>query len=268
MWGDFLVLLSFKNIKTFIFDLDGTVWRWNVLIPGVRDVIKKLQSKGRNVFFVSNNAILSRAGLARKLSDFGLPTEPKQIISAAYVVARYFVEKGIDKVYVIGERGIVEELDAVGIGVSEDARHVVATTDRNFSYWKIKRAMDLAQKGAQFYCTGHGKFWPVGEDIYPGEEPIVKAVEAMTGKPCMLLGKPSDVFKQRLLTDVSLFPEDTLFVGDELKNDIVFGNKCGFKTAIVLTGNTTVEEARAAKGIEKPDTILTDLRELVSSISN
>lgn len=258
------MITNFRNIKTFIFDLDGTIWKWNVLLPSVQAILDRLQRRGRKVFYVSNNCILSRAGLAKKLSELGLATQPKQIINAGYVAAKYFQEKGIDEVYVIGEKGLIEEMDEVGIGISENAKNIIVTTDRNFNYWKIKKAYDLAAKGANLFCTGHGKFWPVGKDLYPGEEPIVKAIETIAGKTATLLGKPSDVFKQRLLEDVFLFPEDTLLVGDELKSDIVLGSKCGFKTAVVMTGNTTPEEARAAKGLEKPDTILMDFRELIS----
>lgn len=263
-----LVINSFRNIKTFIFDLDGTIWKWTYLLPNVKEVITKLQSRGRKVYFISNNAVLSRIGFAKKLTEMGIRTDPKQVINAGYVAAKYFEEQGIDNVYVIGEKGLIEEMSEAGIKVSEkpkDVQAVLLATDRNFNYWKLKTAHDMIQAGAQLFKTGHGKYWHVGTEVYPGEETIVKAVEAMTGKQAILLGKPSDIMRARLLADVSLFSEDTLMVGDELNSDIAFGNKCGFKTALVLTGTDTPADLKLAKAEEKPDAVITEFKELISS---
>jgi ribonucleotide monophosphatase NagD (HAD superfamily) len=79
----------------------------------------------------------------------------------------------------------------------------------------------------------------------------------------MLLGKPSDYMKKIVLRKIHLFPEDILLIGDSLKSDIVFGNKCGFRTAIVLTGMTNLEQAKAARELQKPDFILKDIKELL-----
>jgi len=36
-------------------------------------------------------------------------------------------------------------------------------------------------------------------------------------------------------------------IGDNLKTDILFGNKCGIDTLVVLSGNTDLEAAKRAR---------------------
>ena len=246
-----------------MFDLDGTIWKWTELLPYAQKCVNDLTKKGKKVYFVTNVAVLSRKDLAGKLTKFGIPATEEQIISSGYTAAKYFDEKGIDKVYAIAERGVLEELNKCDVNTSEKANHVLYSVDRNFTFWKLKRAYDLIADGAALYTTGMNKYWSVGDEIYPAEAPFLKAIEEMTGQKAIVLGKPSDYMKKRVFEDILLFPEDVLFIGDSLKTDMVFANKCNFCSALVLTGSTTAEEAKNAKGQEKPRTILRTLRDIV-----
>lgn len=257
------MIFNFRNIKCFLFDLDGTIWRWTELLPNVKHVISELEKKNKKIYFISNNALLSRKGFALKLTKLGIPVGEEQIINSGYVAAQYFLEKGIKNVYVVGEMGLIKELENNNISSSTNSQHVLISTDRNFTYWKLKNVMNVSKKGVKLYCVGHGVKWFVGKEEYPGEDPIVRAIEDVTGEKAMLLGKPSDYMKKIILRKIHLFPEDTLFVGDSLNSDIAFGNKCGFRTALTLTGITSLEQAKAARELEKPDFILKDIKELL-----
>ena len=258
------MIIPFKNIKHYIFDLDGTVWTHTDLLPHAEYVIQKIQKKGKNIHFTTNNTILSRDETAKKLTRMGIRTTREHIFSAGYVASRYFEEKGITEIYVIGEHGLVKDLSEAGIKVSENANNVLLSIDRNFNYSKLKHATDLINKGAELYCTGISKYFRAGTELYPAEAPIIRAIEALTGKMPIHLGKPSDAFKSRISEDITLFPEDVLIIGDDLNEDIVFANKCGFKSALTLTGNTSKEAAQEATGMKKPGAVIRDLKEIIT----
>ncbi|MBM4308757.1 MAG: HAD family hydrolase, partial [Deltaproteobacteria bacterium] len=64
--------------KGFIFDLDGTVYLSDRLIPGADKVIQKLRETGRKVVFLSNKPLQTREDYASKLTRLGIPTQPDE----------------------------------------------------------------------------------------------------------------------------------------------------------------------------------------------
>lgn len=258
------MILPFKNINHYLFDLDGTVWTYTALLPQAEHVTGRIEKKGKPIEFITNNTTLSRAEYANKLLRLGIRTTKEHIFSSGYVASKYFEEKGIREIYLIGEHGLIQDLSEADIRVSDNADNVLIGIDRNFNYPKLKHAAELVNNGAELYCTGISKFFRVGEDLYPGEAPIIRALEALTGKMPIHLGKPSDIFKARISEELTLFPESVLLVGDDLNEDIVLANKCGFKSALVITGNTSKEAAMEATGMKKPGAIIRDLREIIT----
>ena len=68
---------------------------------------------------MTNNSTKSRAGYKGKFTSLGLDVEPEEIFSSSFAAAAYLEQtkfKDTKKtVYVIGEIGICEELDLVGV---------------------------------------------------------------------------------------------------------------------------------------------------------
>lgn len=260
------MMTSFSNIKTFIFNLDDIVWKWTELNPHVERVINTLKNRGKKIYYITSNSAATRAQIAERLTKLGIQTGESDIISAGYASAKYFEEKGINEVYLVGETGLAKELSSYGIKISEDAKHILIGTDRNFTYWKLKKIYDSAEKGATLYTTGIDRKWIVGSEKYPGALPFSTAVKVFTGKEIHLLGSPSVHMKERLLKDIFLFPEDTILIGTSIVSDIKLGNRCGFLTGLVLNGETRPEDVEKAVGEDKPTTVINDLREILRGI--
>lgn len=257
-------LISYKTFKTFIFDLDGTIWRWTQPINNAVGVVEKLRSRGKKVYFMSNNSALTREKMAQKLRDFGFKAEDKHVLNGAYLAAKYLENKGVRKAYVLGEPGLVEQLGEHGIQITEQKPDaVLVSVDRSFSYRKLAQAKEFIDNGAEFYAIGYDQNWFVGNQKFPGAAGIIAAVEAVTGKKATLLGKPSVVAKKVLTEEFFLFPEDTVFVGDHLESDIIFAHNCGFKGVLVTTGESSEKQGKEATGLAKPDDIIPSLEELV-----
>lgn len=104
---------------TILFDCDGVVWEGDHVIEGADSALKHIRSLGKRVFFVTNNATKSRSENKRKFDKLGIECRVDEIFSSAYASAAYLrdvLELPKDKyVYVVGEKGIEDELDAVGV---------------------------------------------------------------------------------------------------------------------------------------------------------
>uniref|UniRef100_I1L678 Phosphoglycolate phosphatase n=1 Tax=Glycine max TaxID=3847 RepID=I1L678_SOYBN len=114
------------SVETFIFDCDGVIWKGDKLIDGVPETLDMLRSKGKRLVFVTNNSTKSRKQYGKKFETLGLNVSEEEIFASSFAAAAYL--KSIDfpkdkKVYVIGEDGILKELELAGyqyLGGPED----------------------------------------------------------------------------------------------------------------------------------------------------
>ncbi|XP_020270698.1 phosphoglycolate phosphatase 1B, chloroplastic-like [Asparagus officinalis] len=105
------------SVETFIFDCDGVIWKGDTLISGVPETLDTLRSKGKRLVFVTNNSTKSRKQYGKKFETLGLNVNEEEIFASSFTAAAYL--KSIDfpkdkKVYVIGEEGILKELELAG----------------------------------------------------------------------------------------------------------------------------------------------------------
>lgn len=113
------------------------IWRGATGIPGVKEAVEALRAAGKRLIFVTNNSTKSRLDYTHKIeSTCGFTTRVEDIFGSAYAAAAYLSDEGFrGKAYVIGESGLIAELNALGIEVigPEDST-------RPFSFTEFSRA--------------------------------------------------------------------------------------------------------------------------------
>jgi len=65
----------------YVFDLDGTIYLGDELIPGARRLVLKLRELDRRVVFLSNNPTRDPGMYAEKLTNLGLETPAGEIVN-------------------------------------------------------------------------------------------------------------------------------------------------------------------------------------------
>ena len=237
----------------YVFDLDGTVYLGEQLIPGARAAVAWLRGCGRRVVFVSNKPLQPRSNYATKLTRLGIPTPAQDVITSAQALAHYMKEHCPgSRLFVIGEQPLLAELRGEGFILVEaasalepeaaDIQVVVAAFDRTLDYAKLNTAYQALMRGARFFATNADKACPVQGGAIPDCAGVIAFLEATTGRKVELVaGKPSrhilDAAAERLGVPV----KRCLMVGDRLATDIRMGADSGMDTALVLTGITSRE---------------------------
>eukprot|EP00834_Sanchytrium_tribonematis_P003878 NODE_167_length_14562_cov_0.357256.p8 type:complete len:280 gc:universal NODE_167_length_14562_cov_0.357256:1832-993(-) len=117
---------------TFLFDMDGVLWQGNKLIQNSIETIQLLKDNNKQIYFVTNNSTKSRTSYVKKLKKLGLEIDKNHCFGSASMTALFLqhckqFNCDSDKVYVIGESGILNELDDVGIQYVYD--HVLPVPD-------------------------------------------------------------------------------------------------------------------------------------------
>lgn len=173
--------------KAILADLDGTVNRGDLLIPGVSEVYESTRNKGAQWVFLSNNASKRDTELAEKLRQLGLDVRDEQVITSATALLGHIRTKCTgSRFYVVGEPSLVEGIRLAGALVTSDpfsAQIVVIALDRNVTYEKIRDAHIAIQNGAGFWATNLDPTYPVESGLHPGAGSIVAAVATAVGKP-------------------------------------------------------------------------------------
>ncbi len=250
----------------YIFDLDGTVYLGDALLPNAHRAITTIRAQGRRTVFLSNNPTHTRQEYAAKLSKLGLPTHLNDILNSSMVMVDYLKHHmPTARLFVIGEQPLYNDLRDAGFkfaGGFDEIDAVIASFDRTFTYAKLQIAFDAIRHGARFFATNGDRYCPVPGGGQPDAAAIIAAIEACTNTRCeAIVGKPSTYMTDAVMSLLRLSPGRCLMTGDRLETDVQMGLNAGMASALTLTGATRLADAQASD--IKPTYIINDLGELV-----
>mmetsp|Transcript_32166 Transcript_32166/g.77076 ORF Transcript_32166/g.77076 Transcript_32166/m.77076 type:complete len:308 (+) Transcript_32166:9-932(+) len=286
-----------SSVDAFIFDCDGVLWRGDEPIPGAREAVAALRQQGKKIFFITNNATKSRAGFLTKLQSMGYSADTgeakKEVLSSAFAAAAFLRTQGFPennkKVYVIGEVGIMDELATAGIpalggpldsdkvppfgkgqGVHVDPSvgAVVVGLDRSFCYYKLHYAQLCLNTlpGCQFVATNPDALMHATDvQEWPGAGCFVAALKYCTKTEPVLVGKPERFLIDHVLREHKLDPGRICMVGDRLDTDILFANRNGLQSLLVMSGITTPDILQqAGPDTGKPDVVTESVADMLA----
>ena len=252
--------------RGWLFDLDGTVYLGEALIPGADEVIATLRAEGRRVAFLSNKPLYTRRDYADKLTRLGIPATPEEVVNSSIVLARHLqrLDPGAP-VFVIGEPPLIGELRDHGFEIRSDehVRWVVIAFDRTFDYAKLNTALQAVRhRDARLIATNPDRTCPVEGGEIPDCAGMIAAVEAVTDRKVeTIVGKPSPIILEVALDALGVPAGEAAIVGDRIETDIVMGRRLGLGTVLVLSGVTRADDPRIAA--VAPDHVLQSIRDLL-----
>jgi HAD superfamily hydrolase (TIGR01450 family) len=248
----------------YAFDLDGTIYLGDHLLPGAKRLIETLREREIPVRFLSNNPTKDPEQYAEKLARLGLPTPVDEIVNTVVTMTRWLLENAPDAVvYPISEKPLIRALERAGIRMSEDPAEidiVIASYDRTFEYRKLQIAFDAIwfHKRARLVATNPDRFCPFpGGRGEPDCAAIIAAIEACTGHRCeAIAGKPDPAMLHAALEGIDVDPTECAMVGDRVSTDIRMALDTGMIAALVLTGETKPADIEHLAPSDTPDLIL------------
>lgn len=255
----------------YIFDMDGTIYLGDHLLPGAKRLIEELRCRDIPVRFLSNNPTKDPHLYVDKLERLDIPTPLEDIANTVVTMTRWLKDHHPDKtVFPIAEQPLIDALQDAGIKISDDPEKidiVIASYDRTFDYRKLQIAFDAIwfHKRAILVATNPDRYCPFpGGRGEPDCAAIIAAIEACTQTKCQVItGKPEPVMLEVAIEGLDVNPRNCMMVGDRLYTDIEMAKKTGMFSAMPLTGDSTMEEALALPKAHQPDFLLDRVDRLI-----
>lgn len=227
-------------LEGVIFDLDGTLYRGDVVVPGAFDVVRSLDAAGIPSVFVTNNSTRSRDDVVAKLARFGYETDPARVVNSSFATAEHLRRTfpAGAPVHVIGAASLRGDIERAGFRLVDDARAdvVVVGLDVHVTYDRIRTAVHAVRHGAAFVLTNPDRLIPHGDDLDPGAGSVAAPIITATGVEPVVIGKPEPTMMRMALEILGSRPEHTVAVGDQLLTDIAGARRCGIYAVLVRSG--------------------------------
>lgn len=233
-----------------------------------------LKAKGKQLVFVTNNSTKSRADYKKKFDKLGIPAEVNEVFGSSYSAAVYIARilklpPGKNKVFVLGESGIEQELESEGVpycggtdpafrrdiedddfvniangsALDPEVGLVLSGLDFHANYLKMATAFQYLQRGAVYLATNIDSTLPMANSFFPGAGSSGAGLAKAIGREPLSLGKPSQAMMDAVEGKFKFDRSRTCMIGDRLNTDIQFGidGKLG-GTLAVLTGVSKKED--------------------------
>ncbi len=255
-----------RRYDGYVFDLDGTLYLGESLIPGAADTVARLRADGARVVFLTNNPTRLPEAYAAKLTDLGIPAERTDVVSSTDALLRYLHEHADGaRLLAITEPLLRDLLRSAGFVVTEDPDQtdvVVVAWDRTFDYAKLTAAFRAVRRGARIVATNPDPYCPTPDGGLPDCAAMLAAIEASTGARAeAVVGKPSEHMAAAVIDRLHLAPDDTILVGDRLLTDVRMARRAGMHAALVLSGATRHDDLTDSP--DAPDFVLDDVTQLI-----
>jgi 4-nitrophenyl phosphatase len=211
--------------------------------------------------------------------------------SAAVYIARILKLPGPkNKVFVLGESGVEQELESEGVPyiggtdpayrrdiepqdfeniangslLDPDVGIVLSGLDFHSNYLKTAIAFQYLQRGAEYLATNIDSTLPMSHTLFPGAGSSGAGLAKAIGREPLSLGKPSQAMMDAVEGKFKFDRSRTCMVGDRMNTDILFGieGKLG-GTLAVLTGVSKKEDFLADGALTVPMAYVNALGDLL-----
>lgn len=250
-----------KDIKLYLFDMDGTLYLGNRLYPFTKELLATLRRAGKEYRFVTNNSSKSVEDYIKKLEKMGIMAEYEDFVTSSQATAFYLLKHHKNqRLFVCGTQSLKKELSQSGFVITENPDEVdciVMGFDTELTFQKLEIISRLlCTRDIPYIATNGDYVCPTEFGSVPDCGSVCDMLFNATGKRPLVIGKPATLIPQLAMERAGCTPEETAMVGDRLYTDIQCGINAGLLSVLVLSGETTEDMLRQSD--IRPDVTLKD----------
>jgi NagD protein len=250
-------------------DVDGTVSMDETLLPSTRGFLETLERLGIGFTIVTNNSSRSTAEHSERLRRMGMKIGPDDVTVSTGATLD-FLETNfpeMKRLFLLGPPAFQNEFAERGYVLcaddpADEPEAVVVGFDTSLTYDRLCRAAYWIKRDKKYFATHPDLVCPTDHPtVLVDCGSITSCLKAATGRePDAILGKPSPQMLHTVRKRHGLRCEQIAMVGDRLYTDMAMAKAAKVPAVLVLSGETTAEQARLAR--PAPDLIVADTGEL------
>ncbi len=264
-----------RNIKGFIFDLDGVVYSGKKPIIATIEFINFVLKKNYKVGFLTNTSSKFVNTIKTTLKTMGIEEKGYYIETSSTATAEYMKEKEIKKCVVYGgDEVLAEEIrknDIEVLDISEcddNVDAVVIGYSKKFEYNDLTKISELISNGAELIATDEDKMFSHNNKCLPGTAWILSSIETVNRRKAYVIGKPNGYSALNLLRKMELSSKNVIVIGDNIESDIMMAKGIGSFSCLLLGGVSSKNDVAKMKMSDRPDIVTDDLCKLKKYLNN
>lgn len=251
-------------VKGVLLDLSGTIHVGKTAIPGAIAAVRRLESAGIPVRFVTNTSRKTRDMLHETLAEIGFDIPRAHMFTAPLAVRRYLEQHGL-RPYLLVHPNLVSEFD--GLDCEDPDAVVVGDAEDDFSFKKMNEAFRLLKGGAQLLATGRTRYFEGDHGLELDAGPYVAALEYAAETSAVVLGKPAAGFFLEAAEEIGVEPAECVMIGDDAESDVAGALEAGLQGLLVQTGKYRPgDEAKISGPFTMAKDIVAAVEELTARI--
>lgn len=279
--------------KAVVFDMDGVLRIGAQAVPGANETLQALSAAQIPFSVCTNECRYTPQHLRELLYSLGIHLPPETHIYTAGLAVRDFIERKLQRfsskqfiLGIVGEQGL---LDVITPLCEQYSNLIIA--DRpppaapDATLFLVIGTVDMItiEHLQRIRCWTHAGAFVI-TSCRDTADPSSHGNEIGLGMPRWLLrmantgsskakckaysvGKPHPLHSDAILRSFpGIQAREILFVGDTLYTDIRLAEESGFRSALVLTGNT--KRSQLQDSIVQPDYVIDSVKDILTKVLN
>ena len=242
-------------------DLDGTLFKGQTLIDGVKEAIKEIINNSIEIYYTTNNSSQSPSEIKDKLENLlQLNIDISKIITPLVIFQNMYLGNKLD-IFIYGSDNLKKYIKNLNMNLTslKNAEFILIGRKEEIDYSEINDIIKNVSLGKNIWCLNKDLTFPTEFGEKAGNGKVVKIIEDELSINIPTLGKSGTHYSSYFIqNNINV----NFVIGDRVDTDITFGKNLNAKTFLVSSGIKNYLDINIA------DTQLNQFSDVVPLITN
>jgi 4-nitrophenyl phosphatase len=216
-------------------DLDGTIFKGQTLIDGVKEGLLEIINKGIEIYYTTNNSSQTSSEIKDKLENLlQLNIDISKIITPLVIFQNLYSDSK-SNIYIYGSDNLKKYIKNLNMNLTslENSELVLIGRKEENNNTEINEIIKNVSLGKNILCLNKDLTFPTEYGEKPGNGVVVKIIEDALSINIPTLGKSGNHYSSYFIQNKIIID---FVIGDRVDTDIIFGKNLNAKTFLVSSG--------------------------------